>query len=102
MTPEQAMNPANWERVKRNQFEARLRFNIKHLHDKPWPRLSKNEKILIKQEIQQTKDKPKFQEKGKVIEDLGYDTYLVQGEGVKPVKRHISQLKSLKEGEEEC
>lgn len=56
-------------------------------------------KVLIRTEEQKTKDNPKFKEEGVIVDELGYDTYLVKSQKRKPFKRHISQLKVLKGGE---
>lgn len=84
MTPNQAQDEQNWEKIKRAQFEDRIADNLKHLGNKPWPRLREENKVLVREELQQTKDQQKFKTGGEIVTDLGYDTYMIKDSQKQP------------------
>lgn len=102
MSPEQAQDPCNGEKLRRNQYEVRLEDNLRMLEAKRWPRLKVRDKVLLKEELQRKKNEPLFKEVAAVKEVRDFDTYLLQKGTGWPFKRHISQLKGLERKEGEC
>ena len=95
MSPNDANNPKNFQRVKENNYKSRIRENTKFLLNGDWPVLNVGDDVVIKDELRKSKKGTRFKSKAIVIENLGFNTYKLQKENKKLLKRHISQIKKL-------
>ncbi|KAM0679480.1 hypothetical protein GINT2_001579 [Glugoides intestinalis] len=93
MAPNEARNPANWDKIREIQFKTRIETNKSTLNEEKWPTLKSRNLVLIKQEINRKKNQPLFYELAEVLEVRNFDTYLLRKENRSLIKRHISQLK---------
>jgi RNase H-like domain found in reverse transcriptase/Reverse transcriptase (RNA-dependent DNA polymerase) len=92
MSPNEAMLEGSEEKIKETQFYAILKYNERNAGKSKEHKFSKNDVVMIKEEISYGKGKPKFKSRGVIIDDGTNNAYIVKVNN-KEIKRHASQLK---------
>lgn len=93
MSPNEAWNPNNWARLKKNTY-SRILNSDKKVSDEIYPPINLGQSVLIANQPQRKKSEPRFLKIGIVKEKLEGDTYLILV-GKQLIKRHAIQLKVL-------
>lgn len=88
MPPEEALKPENWALVKQAEMKYR-----KELKNKPIQQFYPGNAVLIRNENKRSKIDAEFKDIGTVKEVINRDTYIIEKNGGKFLRRHGSQLR---------
>lgn len=96
MSPQEAVLEKNWTQVKVNEDKYKKEFLKKHSKAETF---EVHDDVLIRNELKETKNDLEFNCKGKVLENIHGDVYLIETEAGKIRLKHASQLRLIKEGD---
>ncbi|KAG0439176.1 putative uncharacterized transposon-derived protein F54H12.3 [Dictyocoela muelleri] len=99
MSPNEALNSENWDRVLDKQEVYKNEFKCNKYSLKSF---KPNEKVIIKNELKLNKMDNEFRETGIIKNVLGQNSYEVITDANKTIVRHSTQLKGFKEGNVGC
>ena len=94
MSPNEAVQPGNWEELRRREMNVTIAHAIQAEVSPKWSQLKADDQVLIKNE-HHSKGQPRFNTLGTITQELNNDAYLIRTEKGSTMKRHISQLKLI-------
>lgn len=92
MTPEEALNPENWNNAQRNNYERILIKYKRYVRMAKFERFEVGQKVLVQKDIVRDKQQPKYERGGIIVEIGENDTYSVKFRGLTS-KKHASGLR---------
>lgn len=92
MSPNDALKPENYDKIKKREESYEKEFIKKY---GTMETFAENDKVLIRNEIKQTKMDDEFKELGVIIKDEGRNIFTVKKENGSVIRRHASQLRKF-------